>query len=119
MWPLFSSTTTPSGMCPAWLTIVRKSDPSGLHDITRPSLRSKKNRRAILVWDTVFPTFELLAADLLVSALLIAHLLKLRLLERHDGSCRLYGIGQFPRCWIPVPSAVPPCALRCLPHDAL
>src|SRR6266478_4452148 len=98
MWPLFSSTTMPSGMCPAWLTIGRKSDPSGLHDITRPLARSKKNRRAIVVWDAVFPALELLASGLLVSALLIAHLLRLRLRERHEGSHRQYGIGQFRRC---------------------
>src|SRR5258707_15127351 len=97
MWPLFSSTTTPSGMCPAWVTIVRKSDPSGLHDITRPSLKPKKNRRAIVVWGAVFPAFELLASGLLVSTLLIAHLLRLRLREWHGGSCRQYGIRQFRR----------------------
>src|SRR5947209_15096200 len=98
MWPLFSSTTMPSGLCPAWLTIVRKSDPSGLHDITRPSLKSKKNRRAIVVWDAVFPAFELLASGLLVSALLIATLLRLRLRDLHEGSHRQCGIRQFHRC---------------------
>src|SRR5712672_1051955 len=98
MWPLFSSTTMPSGMCPAWPTIVRKSDPSGLHDITRPSLRSRKNRRAVVVGDAVFAAFELLATGLLVAVLLIAHRLRLRLRERHEGSHRQYGIQQFRRC---------------------
>src|SRR5438128_6980702 len=98
MWPLFSSTTMPSGKFPAWLTIVRKSDPSGLHDITRPPPASKKNSRAIVVWDAGFPAFELLASGLIVGVLLIAHLQRLRLRERHEGSHRQYGIGQFRRC---------------------
>src|SRR5260370_25728195 len=98
MWPASTSTTIPSGSFRASVTIVFRSDPSGLHDITRRPARSKKNRRAIVVWDAGFPAFGLLASGLLVSALLIAHLLRLRLLERHEGSCRLYGIGQFRRC---------------------
>src|SRR5271154_6918721 len=95
MWPLFSSTTMPSGKFPAWPTIVRKSDPSGLHDITRPPPASKKNRRAVVVWDTGFPTFKFLASDLIVAVLLIGHLPKPQLRGRHEGSRRLYGIGQF------------------------
>ena len=83
---------------PGFTTIVFRSDPSGLHDITRPLARSKKNSRAIVVWDAVFPAFELLASGLLVSVLLISHLLRLRLRERHEGSRRQYGIGQFRRC---------------------
>src|SRR5882672_1311365 len=97
MWPASESTTMPSGSFPA-SEIVFKSDPSGLHDVTRPLARSKKNRRAIVVWDAVFPAFEFLASGFLVSTLLIAHLPRLRLRERHEGSCRQYGIGQFRRC---------------------
>src|SRR5712672_2400488 len=97
MWPASKSMTMPSGSFPA-SEIIFRSEPSGLHDITRPLARSKKNRRAIVVWDAVFPAFELLASGLLVSTLLIAHLLRLRLRERHEGSHRLYGIGQFRRC---------------------
>src|SRR6266446_5445019 len=97
MWPASTSTTMPSGSFPASL-IVFRSEPSGLHDITRPLARSKKNRRAIVVWDAGFPAFELLASGLLVSALLIAHLPRLRLRERREGSHRQYGIGQFRRC---------------------
>src|SRR5216683_668688 len=98
MWPLSSSTTMPSGKCPAWLTIVRKSDPSGLHDITRPPAASKKNRQATVVWDAGFPAFELLASGLIVGVLLIAHLPKPQFRGRHEGSRRLYGIGQFRHC---------------------
>src|SRR5258708_33731332 len=95
MWPASTSTTIPSGSFRASVTIVFRSDPSGLHDITRPPPRSKKNRRAIIVWDAVFPAFDLLASGLLVSTLLIAHLPRLRLRERHEGSYRQTGIGQF------------------------
>src|SRR5579862_6762344 len=98
MWPLFSSTTTPSGMCPAWPTIVRKSDPSGSHDITRPSLKSRKKRRAVVVWDAVFPAFELLASGLIVCVLLIAHLPKPRPHERHEVSRHWNGIRKFHYC---------------------
>src|SRR5437899_9503675 len=98
MWPLFSSTTMPSGMCPAWLTIVRKSDPSGLHDITRPSLKPKKNSRATVAFDLDFRGFERDASRFLVNRSLIAHLPKPRPRERHEGSYRQYGIGQFRRC---------------------
>src|SRR5713226_9573401 len=98
MWPASTSTTMPSGSFRASVTIVFRSDPSGLHDITRPPPRSKRNRRAIVVWGAVFPVFELLASGLLVGTLLIAHLPGLRLRERHEGSHRQYGIGQFRRC---------------------
>src|ERR1700733_1574412 len=97
MWPLFSSTTMPSGKFPAWLTIVRKSDPSGLHDITRPPPASKKNSRAIVVWAAGFSAFELLTSGLIVVALLIAHLLK-PLPAGHEGSRRWHEIRQFLRC---------------------
>src|SRR6266566_4654581 len=98
MWPASTSTTMPSGSFRPSVTIVFRSDPSGLHDITRPPPRSKMNRRAIVVWDAVFPAFVLLASGLLVSVLLIVHLLRLRLRERHEGSYRQYGIRQFRHC---------------------
>src|SRR5216684_826272 len=98
MWPASTSTTMPSGSFRASVTIVFRSDPSGLHDITRPPPRSKTNRRAIVVWDAVFSAFELLVPGLIVGVLLIAHLPRLRLHEPHEGSHRQYGIGQFRRC---------------------
>src|ERR1700732_196766 len=45
MWPASTSTTMPSGSLRPSLTIVFKSEPSGLQESTRPALTSKTNRR--------------------------------------------------------------------------
>src|SRR5260370_36213836 len=45
MWPPATSTTIPSGSFLPSLTMVFKSEPSGFDVRTRPTARSRKNRR--------------------------------------------------------------------------
>src|SRR6266702_1373276 len=59
MCPAAPSTTIPSGSCRPSLTMVFKSEPSGLTDSTRPSLRSRKKRRPELSFVASLVAFDL------------------------------------------------------------
>src|SRR5580700_3102748 len=63
MWPASTSTTMPSGSLRPSLTIVFKSEPSGLHENTRPSLRSKTNRRPEVAFVVPFEDFDFAALE--------------------------------------------------------
>src|ERR1700751_3792708 len=63
MWPASASTTMPSGSLRPSLTIVFKSEPSGLHESTRPSLRSKTNRRPKVAFVFPFEDFDFAALE--------------------------------------------------------
>src|SRR5580693_7473484 len=63
MWPASTSTTMPSGSLRPSLTIVFKSEPSGLHESTRPSLRSKTNRRPKVAFVVPFKDFDFAALE--------------------------------------------------------
>src|SRR5580704_3079570 len=63
MWPASASTTMPSGSLRPSLTIVFKSEPSGLHESTRPSLRSKTNRRPKVAFVVPFKDFDFAALE--------------------------------------------------------
>src|SRR4029077_16367163 len=53
----------PSGSLRPSLTIVFKSEPSGLHESTRPSLRSKTNRRPKVAFVVPFEDFDFEALE--------------------------------------------------------
>src|SRR5258706_8937327 len=59
MWPASASTTIPSGIGPAEVTMTFLSEPSGFTERMRPPLASRKNKRGTTVLRTDAGRFDL------------------------------------------------------------
>src|SRR6266550_1730550 len=59
MWPASASTTIPSGIGPAEVTMTLLSEPSGFTETMRPPLASRKNKRGTTALRTDAGRFDL------------------------------------------------------------
>src|SRR5260370_16389640 len=59
MWPASASTTSPSGIGPAAVTMTFLSEPSGFTETMRPALPSRKNKRGTTALRTDAGRFDL------------------------------------------------------------
>src|SRR6266576_660567 len=69
MWPASASTTIPSGIGPAPVTITFLSEPSGFTETMRPPLASRKNRREPTAFRIAAGRFDLGVCVVIISFL--------------------------------------------------
>src|SRR5712671_1144644 len=76
MWPASASTTIPSGIGPAEVTMTFLSEPSGFTETMRPPLASRKNRRGPTAFRIAGGRFDLgVCVSIIVSFLVFFRLL--------------------------------------------
>src|SRR5258708_33597496 len=72
MWPAWASTTIPSGIGPAEVTMTLLSEPSGFTERIRPPLASRKNKRGTAALRTDAGLFDLgVCVSIIVSFLVL------------------------------------------------
>src|SRR6266446_10954578 len=72
MWPASASTTIPSGIGPAEVTMTLLSEPSGFTERMRPPLASKKNKRGTTALRTDAGLFDFcVCVSIIVSFLVL------------------------------------------------